>query len=201
MNANNGSGTVVSRDPSMALTSSGSGIQLRRRIPEGLEQALAALQQGVAGAIPDGTAVLVAGSNLTKQSILDQLGALLNGYQALAELRAQIAEKRGELSQSLVGGQVFARHLKDGLIAYFGRGNSQLAKFGIATGKSARQLTVQEKAARVARARATRALRHTLGSRQRAALRSPPVTVVLTATPANDTGPSADGPPPAAKTG
>ena len=59
--------------------------------------------------------------------------------------------------------------LKDGLVSSLGRGNPQLAQFGMAASK-AKPLTPTQKVVRAVKAKNTRAMRHTMGKRQKAAV-------------------------------
>lgn len=63
-----------------------------------------------------------------------------------------------------------------------GRASGELAHFGFAADrKPARPLTVEEKALRAARARATRAARGTMGPRQRARIKGDLASITLVA--------------------
>jgi hypothetical protein len=61
--------------------------------------------------------------------------------------------------------------LKDGLVSSLGRGNPQLAQFGIAASKQAKPLTSTQKVVKAQKALNTRAMRHTMGPRKKAAVK------------------------------
>jgi hypothetical protein len=83
-----------------------------------------------------------------------------------------IVAARMQLKNASAANHRLYTQLKDAVIAFLGRGSPMLAQFGIKARGSRRALTAEQKVLRAARARATRAARHTMGSKQRAAVKS-----------------------------
>jgi hypothetical protein len=140
--------------------------------PKGLEMELTLLHKGLSSLIPDGTSLTLAGASWTKDTLVTELAKDLAQYQAVANQVRVLKGARQGLQQNLPGARTFAKNLKSALLAYFGRGSPMLAQLGIRAGGGSRALTSEQKVLRAAKARATRVARHTLGPRQRQAIRA-----------------------------
>jgi hypothetical protein len=79
---------------------------------------------------------------------------------------------RAQLKNTSAANHQLCTELKDAVIAFFGRGSPLLAQFGIKARGKARPLTPEQKVLCAAKAPNTRAARHTMGSRQKAAAKS-----------------------------
>jgi hypothetical protein len=148
--------------------------------PKGLEMELTLLHKGLASLIPDGTSLILAGASWTKDALVTELAKDLGQYQAVTDQVRVLKGARQGLQQNRPGARALAKNLKSALLAYFGRGSPMLAQFGIRAGGGGRALTSEQKVLRAAKARATRAARHTLGPRQKQAIRgvgTPTVTL------------------------
>jgi hypothetical protein len=126
---------------------------------------------GVEQVIPDGSDVLVAGVQTKKADVVAKLQAFLSTYSAIDTQAAALTAERQGLKQSLPQGRLLLQELKDAMVAFLGRGSPDIQKFGLRVGGSRRKLTTQQKALSAEKARRTRALRGTKGSRQKAAIR------------------------------
>ena len=94
----------------------------------------------------------------------------LSQYSAIATQAAELKADRQGLRQSLPEVRQLLQELKDAMIAAFGRSSPEIQKFGL-RGRTARKLTSEQRALAAEKARRTRALRGTKGSRQKAAIR------------------------------
>jgi hypothetical protein len=135
----------------------------------GLRAGLTAMLSGVQQAIPDGSNVLVAGAQLPKADVVAELNGFLSQYSAIETQMAVVKADRQGLKQTLPKARQLLQELKDAVIAAFGRGSPEIQKFGLRV-RTIRKQTSQQKALAAEKARLTRALRGTKGSRQKAAI-------------------------------
>jgi len=151
----------------------------KQSAPKGLELELTLMLKGCDSAIPDGTSLVVAGISTAKTDIKAELQKGLGLFQIVRdELRAlQVA--RQTRSQGLVDVRHYARDLKAALEGFFGPRNPQLLQFGIKQRGGARTPSAAQLALRAAKAKATRALRHTMGARQKQSIRATGATLTL----------------------
>jgi hypothetical protein len=153
---------------------------------KGLQAHLQQLLQGVEAVIPDGSSLPVGSGNESKADMVAELTQVLSVYMnaearqiAAINARTQVKDARvadhalyTKLKDARVADHALYTKLKDAVIAYFGKGNPLLTQFGIKPRGKARVLTPEQKMLRTAKLRATRAARHTMGSRQKAAVKS-----------------------------
>lgn len=142
-----------------------------------------------AKALPAGMTLVWAGAPMTGP----QLVALLESYQApilaVELLRAQLAQQEKVRNASLASLRTDLATLKTAVSSQFGNGSPQVAQFGFKPPKARTPLTPAQKVARAAKANATRALRGTMGSRQRQAIKATgDFTVVVTPAPVTGAG-------------
>jgi hypothetical protein len=140
--------------------------------PKGLELELTLFHKGCDSLLPDGTSLTLAGASWTKAALVTELAKDLAEYQAVRDQVRVLKSARQAKQQILPGARTLTKNLKSALLAYFGRGSPMLAQFGIRAGGGVRAMTSEQKVLRAAKARATRAARHTLGSRQKQAIRA-----------------------------
>jgi hypothetical protein len=167
--------------------------------PKGLELELTLLHKGLDSALPDGTSLTLAGVSWTKAALVTELAKDLEQFQAVKDQVRILKSARQAKQQSLSGARTLTKNLKSALVAYFGRGSPMLAPLGIRVGGGGKALTSEQKVLRAAKAKATRAVRHTLGARQKRTLRAvgtPTVTLGGAAgsnTPAAPASPGSSG--------
>jgi hypothetical protein len=125
---------------------------------------------GVQTVIPDGSLIRVDGSDQKKADVVTELQAVLTQYAAADGSAAQVKASRAQLRQAEPAARLLLAHLKDAIFAFLGRGSPELGQFGLKA-RTTRKPTVQQKALAAEKARRTRALRGTKGSRQKAAIR------------------------------
>ena len=147
-------------------------------VVRGAELAFDMLYEGFETVIPTTATVVVNGKTLTQPEVLkaiDAIRALLRDERAAktAYLERRVArlEKDEEGRQLIRALQTAARYL-------LGPTNPKLATFGVAPRAEPRRLTGDELVLRAEKARRTREARHTLGPRQKAALKAGPVSSV-----------------------
>jgi hypothetical protein len=147
--------------------------------------------------IPDGSSVAVYGQAVAKADLVNELVQISSAYQAIDAAVMAVKGARSQLSGQLPGFHKQYVGIKDALVALLGRGNPQLAQLGITVSKGSKPLTSVQKVVRAAKALKTRALRHTMGKVQKAAVQytgSLQVAVNETSpavTPADETAPAA----------
>ena len=124
------------------------------------------LFDAIGAKFPNGTDLLVSGTPMPKQQIEDALNALLGLYADVDTAAGALKIKRLDLKAALPDTHTLVVGIKAGLVALYGRGNPALEDYGISV-KKARPLTPEQKVARKAKAKATRELRGTKGSRQK----------------------------------
>ena len=121
-------------------------------------------------ALPDGDLIRVNGTVRQKADVLAELQAVLMQYAAVDDAAAIAQANRARLRDALPAARLLLAHLKDAMIGVVGRDSPELGKFGLEA-RAVRKLTVKQKALAAEKARRTRVLRGTKGSRQKAAIR------------------------------
>jgi len=139
---------------------------------KGLQAHLQQLLQGVQAVVPDGSSLPVGSGNESKADMVAELTQVLSVYKTAEARQIEAIKARTQVKDARVVDHALYTKLKDAVIAYFGKGNPLLAQFGIRARWRPRALTPEQKMLRVAKLRATRAARHTMGSRQKAAVKS-----------------------------
>jgi hypothetical protein len=177
------------------------GVQLGTAAPKGLRQRISQMIAGIQAAIPDGSSVTVGGVAMAKADLVNELSQISAAYQAIDAGVLAAKGARSQLKSGLSGFQKTYLGIKDAMAAYLGRGNPQLAQLGIKVSEGSKPLTPAQKVVKAEKAKKTRALRHTMGKVQKAAVQytgdlEVAVNETAPAAPANDTAPAAA--PPAA---
>ncbi len=139
---------------------------------KGFRSSLQQLLQAIKAVVPDGSSLSTSSGMQAKADLVTELTQVLSGYDQVEAQQVAITAARAQLESALGANHKLYTDVKDAIIAFFGRGSPLLGQFGIKTRGNARPLTVEQKVLRAAKARATRAARHTMGSRQKAAVKS-----------------------------
>jgi len=139
---------------------------------KGLRDLLQQMLQGIEAVIPDGSSLSTDSGPQAKAVVVTELAQVISVYKAVEAQQVAIVAARKQLKDASVANHRLYTQLKDAVIAFLGRGSPLLAQFGIKARGSKRPLTPAQKVLRAAKARATRAARHTMGSRQKAAVKS-----------------------------
>jgi hypothetical protein len=175
-------------DPSTAATIGPPGVLPDPGVRDPLRVTLRGLQQGFEVMIPDGTVLQTHEGPLPKASIVARLTAALALYTELDAHRRAVRQTLAQIETAAAANHRLVQQLKDLLLGYFGRGDARLGQFGMASRASPRPLTPEAKVLRAQRVRQTRALRHTLGKRQKAAIKGE-AKLSITISPTLDTSP------------
>jgi hypothetical protein len=138
-----------------------------------------------AGAIPS---MLIAGETRTAQDIVTTLQSRIDVSKTALSTRAtwQTAIRAEESLRDTT--RTYVSGVKQALLVAFAGQLDTLADFGL-TERAVHVATPEEKFAAAAKSRATRAARHTMGSRQRAAIKGT-VPATAPATPTATKGPA-----------
>ena len=116
--------------------------------------------------IPDDSSISLGGQSLTKAQILGELQPALDCFSAIDALVKALQKARLDLKATLPGTHQFVKSLQVALVNALGPGNPELDSFGIKTGKH-RPLSAEKNFLRAQKAAKTRAIRGTLGQRQK----------------------------------
>ena len=144
------------------------------------------------------------GTSFKTADVIAAVQALVDAAQAVVSSRAtwqaNILADKTERSKA----RTFMSGLRKALFVAFGNSVDVLADFGLTPHKSRVPRTPEEKTAAAAKAKATRAARHTMGKKQRQAIKgtaphaAPATAPVATPAPAMPANPSAAAPAAAA---
>jgi len=201
-NTSSGSGSGSGSSGGTATTG---GAQLSTVVPKGLRLKVSQMIAGIQAVVPEGSSVAVGGVVLAKTDLVNELMQISSAYQAVDAGVLAARTARSQLSAQTPGFHKQYTGIKDALLALLGRGNPQLAQFGITTSNGSKPLTPAQKVVRAAKSLKTRALRHTMGKVQKAAVQYTgelqlAVSETTPAAPADETAPAV-APPAAAAQG
>jgi len=201
-NTSSGSGSGSGSSGGTATTG---GAQLSTVVPKGLRPKVSQMIAGIQAVVPEGSSVAVGGVVLAKADLVNELMQISSAYQAIDAGVMAARTARSQLSAQTPGFHKQYTGIKDAILALLGRGNPQLAQFGITTSNGSKPLTPAQKVVRAAKSLKTRALRHTMGKVQKAAVQYTgelqlAVSETTPAAPADETAPAV-APPAAAAQG
>jgi hypothetical protein len=177
------------------ITAGSTTVPQPRGASHGLRAALSAMLSGVQTVIPDGSLIRVNGVDEKKADVVSGMQSVLAQYASVDSSTAVAKAARVQLRQAQPAAHQMLQQLKDAVIAFLGRGSPELQKFGLKA-RTARKPTTQQKALAAEKARRTRALRGTKGSRQKAAIRyagEPTLVLGPAVNPAEPSAPSSSG--------
>lgn len=162
---------------------------------KGFRLQLQQLLAGVEALIPAGSAVAsVNGTSLTQADMVQTLTKAMAAYATADGLVTELSQARLQIEAGLPAAKAYYDELKSALTTYFGKTNPQLAQLGFKPFSGRRPLTSTQKVVAAAKAKQTRALRHTGGARQKAQLQFAGQVAVSTQVSAPNFRPAA-GPP------
>jgi hypothetical protein len=140
--------------------------------PGTLLKMLTELSDGLADNAPAGLTQLAAGG---KVSTMAELVSELQGYATIYKAAddATMARDKALLAREAIAPTAGARseEIRAAVKAALGRKNPELASFGMTPDQTPAPLTVEQKTAAAAKAKATRAARHTMGPKQKKAIK------------------------------
>jgi hypothetical protein len=146
--------------------------------PRGYRHALQQMLQGWQELIPSDAAFPSSAGSLTAASVLAKLQGFLGAYTDLDAHVTGARKARAQMASQLPEVQAYQAALKAAMISNFGAQSPLLVKFGLKPKKSRTPLTSTQLAVRAAKVMATRKLRGTMGSMQKAAIKSGPMEFV-----------------------
>ena len=136
----------------------------------GFRQKLQAMLAGVQSMLPaDSTVPTVGAAPLKAADIASEIQNGLAAYAAVDQQVTVLAQARLALKGDIPGLKTFYAEVKQALITFYGKNAPALAHYGL--GKAPRKLNSTQQVVRVTRSNETRSLRHTQGTRQKAAVK------------------------------
>jgi hypothetical protein len=145
--------------------------------PKGYRLKLQLMLQGWQGAIPSDSTIVSSAGNLTQAAVVAQLQQYLGAFTALDTADTAYKQARVSVEQQSSEAEQYFALLKTALGNAFGPASPQLEQFGLKPKKARTPLTSTQLAIRAAKSLATRKLRGTRGSVQKADLKSGPMQV------------------------
>jgi hypothetical protein len=145
--------------------------------PKGFRLALQQMLQGWQELIPSDSTLLSSAGSLTEAGVLAKLQGYLGAYTDLDGYATGTRQARAQVESQMAEVRQYYAALKAAVISYFGVKSPQLVKFGLKPRKTPAPLSSKQLAVRAAKLSATRALRGTKGSVQKAAIKSGPMAV------------------------
>jgi hypothetical protein len=159
--------TVANSSTGAPVTTGGTYVSAA---PKGFRTKVSQMLAGLEAVIPDGSSVTVGGQSVAKSDLVTEMTQIISAYQGLDAAVSATKGVRSQLKAQIPGFHQQFLELKDGLVSSLGRGSPQLAQFGITAAKPAKPLNPTQKVVRAEKAKNTRAMRHTMGPRQTAAV-------------------------------
>jgi hypothetical protein len=130
------------------------------------------MRTGVEKYLPASETLVVGGKRWTQEQLVAELQAAEQLYSDVRDARAALRQKLQDRQAKMRPHAELVANLADALRGYHGRGSPKLAEHGIRTGvrpaRSSQALTLA-----AAKAKLTRKARHTLGVRQKQAIKAP----------------------------
>jgi hypothetical protein len=122
------------------------------------------------------TTLMLAGLSMTPAAVKTALAAEIDGLNAVDALRASLREKLKAAQDTSAKALVIRKALKAYVLGNYGASAvTMLSDFGLNEPKPGTK-TVETKAGAVAKAKATRVARHTLGTKAKEAIKGQPAT-------------------------
>ncbi len=136
-----------------------------------LRARLSAMAQGWSTAMPAGSALPALGGNYSSSSVVTEINGWLPLFPAVDAAKLGYATAVAQLHDAEPAMRVKLAKLELALRAFFGKSSPLLAQFGMKPAKLPAKLSAAKLAVRVERSKQTRAIRKTLGSKQKADLK------------------------------
>jgi hypothetical protein len=146
--------------------------------PKGFRSELQLMLQGWQELIPSDSVLTSSGNSLSEAGVVAQLQGYLGAYTALDASATADKEARDQVASQLAEARKYYALLKTAVANHFGVGSPQLVKFGLKAKKPHAPLSAQKLAVKVAKAKATRALRGTKGPVEKLDTASGPMAFV-----------------------
>jgi len=140
--------------------------------PKGFRLELQQMLQGWQAVIPSGSAVMSSNGSLSQADVLARLQTYLGRYQDLDAGVTVAKQARAQVESQLTEAQQYFAVLKSAVTNQLGPNSPLLAQFGLRPKKVRKELTSSQLAVKAAKAKATRALRGTIGATKKAQIKS-----------------------------
>ncbi len=154
------------------MTVNGNVVPASKAVAKGTELSVQLALKGL-NASPLPQPNLVIGSqSFTLSDLISKFQGIDASYQKRRDLEQQLASIRAFLKENAEVTAQFLRDFRSALRGMLGNQNAQLLTYGVKPLTKPRKLTAEQRTLAVARLRATRKKRGTLGPKQRAAIRA-----------------------------
>lgn len=130
------------------------------------------LVNGLASKPPGGqTSLVILGTSITVPDLVTELKGYAATYKAVEDANTEY--QRALTARTAIETHAKSRHdaVRAAIKGALGKSNPDLSTYGLTPDREHRPLTVEEQALKVAKAKATRAARHTMGKRQKEAVK------------------------------
>jgi hypothetical protein len=131
--------------------------------------------------------LLLPGGPASQSQIVQQVNNLLAPYKAVGLAHQGLSQSVSQVKDQMDDVKSFIQQVQAAVVAAFGPSGPEYAGFGFKAPKARTPLTTEQQAAKVAKMRATRAARHTLGSKQRKAVTGSVAPAASTSSPSGTT--------------
>lgn len=142
------------------------------------------------------TPIVFGGHSYTPQSLVDTLQSLADTVAKVDAAHAQWREALAQMDQVKAQVGPVAAGYQSFLLATYGSSPSALAAYGLTPRKPKATLTTEQRALATAKAKATRAARHTMGSKEKQGVKGNVAGVVVTPVTVAPVTVAPPGPPP-----
>jgi hypothetical protein len=133
------------------------------------------LATGLASTPPGGQPTMVIeGESISVTALVVELQGYATAYQAVEDAELVYRKALTAREALAAGAQGRRDAIRASIKGALGRMNPGLGAYGISPDKDPRALTAEEEVAKVAKGKATRAARHTMGKKQRLAIKGQP---------------------------
>ncbi len=130
------------------------------------QQRLQMVRDATAKVLPATSALQLNGQSVTVSDFLSSLDSALATFAATNAAKAALKQTQSDRTQKVASVEAQVGYLKTYLVSLWGEGSPQLAPFGF-TPKARTPLTSEQKALKTAKAKLTRNVRGTKGSKQK----------------------------------
>jgi hypothetical protein len=129
--------------------------------------------------LPASFKTTISGQTYTLSQLVAQVQTRVTTRQAVANAKGALKEALAAYAAACTQTQVIVTGLKQVLVVMYSSSPSVLADMGLRVRKARATSTVADKAAAIAKNLATRALRHTMGLKQKAEIKAPDAPTVI----------------------
>jgi hypothetical protein len=143
-----------------------------KAVARGTELSVQLALKGLSASPPPQSSLVLGSQSYTLSDLTSKLQVIEASYQKRRDLEQQLASARAFLKENAEANAQFLRNLRSALRGMLGNQNAQLLAYGVKPLNKPRPLTSDERTLAVARLRATRKKRGTLGPKARAAIRA-----------------------------